>query len=102
MPSGERFHVRMVPEEGGASDRVVVEVGMEGFNILSSDGQRTLRKYSLENISRWSMRGTSLILYTRTPVRGSAVQAHAKGEHWAPRSRGHTFLPLLPTGAGRH
>ena len=67
MP-GERFHVRLVPEEGGVADRVVVEVGLEGFNVLSSDGSRALRKYPLHHISRWSMRGSSLILFTRSPV----------------------------------
>ncbi|KAG7673887.1 hypothetical protein Ndes2526B_g02640 [Nannochloris sp. 'desiccata'] len=67
MP-GERFSVRLVPEDGGSSDRVMAEVGMDGFNILSSDGTRTLRKYPLHMISRWSMRGSSLILFTRSQV----------------------------------
>jgi len=66
MP-GERFHVRLVPEEGGGADRVVVEVGLEGFNIMTPDS-RTLRKYPLHHISRWSMRGSSLILFTKSPV----------------------------------
>lgn len=43
-------------------------MGLEGFNILSSDGVRILRKYPLHHISRWSMRGTSLILFTKSPV----------------------------------
>lgn len=67
MP-GERFTVRLLPEEGGSTERVVVEIGMEGFNILTNDGTRTLRKYPLHHISRWSMRGNSLILFTRSPV----------------------------------
>jgi hypothetical protein len=67
MP-GERFSVRLVPEEGGPSDRVVVEIGMDGFNVVSPDGTRTLRKYPLTNISRWSARGSSLVLFTRSPV----------------------------------
>ena len=67
MP-GERFTVQLIPEDGGRSDRVMVEIGMDGFNVLSSDGSRILRKYPLPNISRWSMRGSSLILFTRSPV----------------------------------
>ncbi|GAB4814907.1 hypothetical protein N2152v2_001953 [Parachlorella kessleri] len=67
MP-GERFSVRLVSEDSGSTDRVTVEVGLEGFNILSSDGSRVLRKYPLHHISRWSMRGTSLILFTKSPV----------------------------------
>lgn len=63
----ERFHVRLLPEEGG-SERVSVEVGMEGFNVMSTDGSRTLRKYPLHHIARWSMRGSRLILFTRSPV----------------------------------
>lgn len=68
MP-GERFSVRLAPEEGGMPSSVMVEIGMDGFLVLSSDGSRTLRKYPLHHISRWSMRGSSLILYTRSPVR---------------------------------
>lgn len=68
MP-GERFHVRLLPEDGGGpGDRVVVEVGLEGFNVLDSSGSRIQRKYPLHHISRWSMRGSSLILFTRSPV----------------------------------
>ncbi|PSC70595.1 pleckstrin homology domain-containing 1-like [Micractinium conductrix] len=68
MP-GERFHVRLLPEEGGGSgERVVAEVGLEGFNIMDSGGSRVMKKYPLHHISRWSMRGTSLILFTRSPV----------------------------------
>ncbi|KAI7842789.1 hypothetical protein COHA_003535 [Chlorella ohadii] len=68
MP-GERFHVRLLPEDGGGpGERVVVEVGLEGFNVFDSSGGRLQRKYPLHHISRWSMRGSSLILFTRSPV----------------------------------
>ncbi|KAL4423786.1 hypothetical protein ABPG75_001087 [Micractinium tetrahymenae] len=73
MP-GERFHVRLLPEEGsGAGDRVTVEVGLEGF-LIHSMGGSCLRKYPLHHISRWSMRNGGgggadrLVLYTRSPV----------------------------------
>lgn len=74
MP-GEKFHVRLLPEEGsGAGDRVTVEVGLEGF-LVHSLGGSCLRKYPLHHISRWSMRNGGgggsdrLVLYTRSPVR---------------------------------
>lgn len=66
MP-GERFSVRLVSDDG-SSDRVTVEVGLEGFNVLTTDGARIMKKYPLHHISRWSMRGTSLILFTKSPV----------------------------------
>lgn len=67
MAPGERFPVRLVDADGRAA-QVVVEVGLEGFILLAADGRRALRKYPLHHISRWSMRGTSLILFTRSPV----------------------------------
>ena len=70
MGAGERFSVRLLPEEGsGSGDRVTVEIGLEGLNILDASASRVLRRYPLHHISRWSMRGTSLILFTRSPVR---------------------------------
>jgi len=69
MP-GEKFRVQLVPEEGGQPCDVMVEVGMEGFNVLSSDGSRVLRKYPLHTISRWSLRGNRMILFTKSSVRG--------------------------------
>ncbi|KAK2080475.1 hypothetical protein QBZ16_000328 [Prototheca wickerhamii] len=66
MP-GEKFNVRLAPEDGGPAEAVVAEVGLEGFNLLSLSG-RVLRKYPLHHISRWSMRGSSLILFAKSPV----------------------------------
>lgn len=72
MP-GEKFHVRLLPEEGsGPGDRVTVQVGLEGF-LVHSMGGSCLRKYPLHHISRWSMRNGGggsdrLVLYTRSPV----------------------------------
>ena len=68
MP-GEKFRVQLVPEEGGQPCDVMVEVGMEGFNVLSNDGSRVLRKYPLHTISRWSLRGNRMILFTKSSVR---------------------------------
>ena len=74
-----------------------VEVGLEGFNVLDPGGGRALRKYPLHHISRWSMRGTSLILYTRSPVREAGSRggcARGRGV-WegAPRARPSSPLP---------
>lgn len=69
----ERFHVKLVPEEGGEPYNVAVEIGMEGFHVMSGDGSRLLRKYPLHTISRWSMRGNRLILFTKSPVRSSFI-----------------------------
>ena len=60
----EKFRVRLVD----SGDNVVTQVGLDGLFILSSDSQRTLRKFPLNRIARWALRGTSLVLYTRTPM----------------------------------
>ena len=62
-----KFSVSLVAEDG-RSERVTVAVGLDGLFMLSPDGRRALRKYPLNHISRWALRGTSLVLYTKTPV----------------------------------
>ncbi len=62
-----RFSVSLLPEDG-PSERVTVAVGLDGLFVLSPDGKRAMRKYPLNHISRWALRGTSLVLYTKTPV----------------------------------
>ena len=62
-----KFNVSLVAEDG-RSERVTVAVGLDGLFVLSPDGKRALRKYPLNHISRWALRGTSLVLYTKTPV----------------------------------
>ncbi len=62
-----KFSVSLIAEDG-RSERVTVAVGLDGLFVLSPDGKRTLRKYPLNHISRWALRGTSLVLYTKTPV----------------------------------
>ena len=48
-------------------DRVWVQIGLDGLKILSDRDNRTLRSYELPHISRWQSRGSSLVLYTKTP-----------------------------------
>ena len=64
----ERFQASLVSDEGHGSERVVCQIGLDGLFVLTPDGRRTLRKYPLNHISRWALRGNSLVLYTRTPV----------------------------------
>ncbi|KAL4856557.1 putative glycosyltransferase [Chlorella vulgaris] len=66
MAPAERFRVRLLTDDGNAED-VTVEVGMEGFTVWDASSARSLRKYPLHHISRWSMRGSSLVLFTRSP-----------------------------------
>ena len=63
----ERFHLTF-SSDTGSTERVVCEIGLEGVVLKTQDGSRTLRKYPLNHISRWALRGTSLVLYTKTPV----------------------------------
>jgi hypothetical protein len=44
-----------------------VQIGLDGLRILSDRDNRTLRSYELNHISRWQSRGSSLVLYTKTP-----------------------------------
>ena len=44
------------------------QVGLDGLYLLAPDTQRELRKFPLQHISRWALRGSSLVLYTKTPV----------------------------------
>eukprot|EP00891_Asterochloris_glomerata_P002471 jgi/Astpho2/2471/Aster-04196 len=64
----ERFNLQMLSEDGYDSDRVVVVIGLDGLLIKTADGSRTLRKYPLNHISRWALRGSSLVLYTKLPA----------------------------------
>lgn len=52
----------------GKSERVVVQIGLEGLKLLGASDNRAMRSYDLSHITRWQSRGGSLILYTRTPV----------------------------------
>lgn len=44
------------------------EIGLNGLVISSPDGYRVLRKYPLNHIARWALRGSVLVLYTKTPA----------------------------------
>lgn len=63
----EKFNMSLAQHDG-SSDRVIVQIGLDGLKISSSGDNRALRSYELSHISRWQSRAGSLILYTRTPV----------------------------------
>ena len=63
----EKFHLNLLGDDGHSTSRVYVQIGLDGLSFLTPDGARTLRKYPLNNISRWALRGTKLVLYTKTP-----------------------------------
>jgi hypothetical protein len=64
MPRGETFSVKVAPENGQPYT-VMLEIGMEGVDIRNSEGSMSLMKIPLETISRWSMRGSRLLLFTK-------------------------------------
>lgn len=63
----ERFRVQLSNSEG-STERVTIEIGLNGLKVLNAEGNRTMRSYDLKHISRWQSTGSSLILYTQTPV----------------------------------
>lgn len=64
----EKFYISVQLDDTSGSEKVVCQIGLDGLFILSADGKRTLRKYPLNHISRWALRGNNLVLYTKTPV----------------------------------
>lgn len=81
----EKFNVTLVSDDFN-SERVVVSVGMDGLFISTNDGKRTLRKYPLNHISRWALRGNGLVLYTKTPVDVEEVTVTLQGDDMTIRS----------------
>jgi hypothetical protein len=63
----ERFRVTMVNSDG-QSERVTVQVSLEGLKILNSEGTRTMRSYDFKSINRCSHENGRLIVYTKSPV----------------------------------
>lgn len=63
----EKFHLSLLHHDGG-TERVVVQIGLDGLKIMANGSDRVMRSYDLSHISRWQSKGSSLILYTRTPV----------------------------------
>jgi hypothetical protein len=62
-----KFRVSLTHSDG-SSERVSVTIGLDGLKITDANSGRTMRSYELGHISRWQSRGSSLVLYTKTPV----------------------------------
>lgn len=61
----EKFRLNFVNNDGH-TERVSVQISMDGLKILTIEGGRTIKSYELSHISRWQSRGSSLVLYTKT------------------------------------
>jgi hypothetical protein len=75
----ERFRLDLVHADG-RSERVILQVGLDGLKLLSASDNRSLRSYELGHISRWQSKGNSLVLYTRTPVDVEERQTTLSGD----------------------
>lgn len=81
----EKFRLSLVNHDG-QSERVIVQIGLDGLKVLGLDGKKTLRSYDLSHISRWQCRGSSLVLYTKTPVDVEERQVTLQGDDQTVRS----------------
>lgn len=81
----EKFRLSLAHHDG-STERVVVQIGLDGLRILDAGSGRAMRTYELSHISRWQSRGSSLVLYTRTPVDVEERQTTLQGDDNAIRS----------------
>ncbi|WIA22447.1 hypothetical protein OEZ85_004745 [Tetradesmus obliquus] len=63
----EKFRVTM-QDNDGSSQRVTVQLSLDGLKILNQDGSRTMRSYNLRNVARWDLMDTSTVIWTKTDV----------------------------------
>lgn len=69
----DRFeNVHLVGQDGASSDKIVVEVGLSGFKLLTPSGSHALKEVGLKNIDKWDLRGAVLTLDLKRPEGGSA------------------------------
>ncbi len=83
--STSKFRVTLVHSDGD-TERVSVQIGLDGLKIIDINSNRTTRSYELGHISRWQSRGSSLILYTKTPVDVEERQLTLQGDENTIRS----------------
>eukprot|EP00879_Flechtneria_rotunda_P018199 GHRR01019089.1.p2 GENE.GHRR01019089.1~~GHRR01019089.1.p2 ORF type:complete len:141 (+),score=10.04 GHRR01019089.1:71-493(+) len=65
--ASEKFRVTMVNSEG-PSERVTIQLSLDGLKVLTQDGSRTMRSYNLRNVARWDLMDTSTVIWTKTDV----------------------------------
>ncbi|KAF6262398.1 hypothetical protein COO60DRAFT_1624958 [Scenedesmus sp. NREL 46B-D3] len=63
----EKFRVTM-QDNDGSSQRVTVQLSLDGLKILNQDGSRTMRSYNLRNVARWDLMDTSTVIWTKADV----------------------------------
>ena len=63
----EKFRLTLINSEGD-SERVTIQLSMQGMKVLNPDGTRALRSYALKDITRWQSSDRNLVIYTRTAV----------------------------------
>jgi hypothetical protein len=63
----EKFRV-MMQDNDGSSQRVTVQLSLDGLKIMNQDGSRTMRSYNLRNVARWDLMDTSTVIWTKTDV----------------------------------
>ena len=81
----EKFRLSLVHSDGG-TERVVVQIGLDGLKVLQASDNRSLRSYELGHISRWQSRGSQLVLYTKTAVDLEERQLTLQGDENTVRS----------------
>jgi len=63
---GERFHVQLSEQAHLPPYDATVDIGMEGLRVFDApNGTRLLMEIPLDMISRWSMRNSRLLLFTK-------------------------------------
>lgn len=63
----EKFKVTLQNSDG-SSERVTVQLSLDGLKILNQEGSRTMRSYNLRNVARWDLMDTSTVIWTKTDV----------------------------------
>ncbi|KAF8057631.1 branched-chain-amino-acid aminotransferase-like protein 1 [Scenedesmus sp. PABB004] len=63
----EKYRCTLLSPDGG-SERVTVQLSIEGLKILNADASRTMRSYNLRNVARWELMDTSTVIWTKTDV----------------------------------
>lgn len=63
-----RYKCMLLPTEDGADiENVVAQVGLDGILLMASSDNRTVKNFSLDSISRWSLADpTILTMHTKT------------------------------------
>ncbi len=87
-----KFRVDLVHSDG-SSDRVSVQIGLDGLVVSDANSGRSLKSYELGHITRWQSKGldsargrSSLVLYTRTPSDVEERQLTLQGDEYTIRS----------------